>query len=45
MNDYWRFHGDLTLSGSLLLYKSRIVVPARAQQTLLEKVYHDRQGM
>jgi len=27
IKDYWRYRGDLTLSGNLLLYQTRIVIP------------------
>ena len=45
MKDYWRFRGDLTLSGSLLLYQSRIVIHASMQQMTLEKLHHGHQGI
>ena len=45
MKDYWRFRGDLTLSDNLLLYQSRIVIPASMQQMTLEKIHHGHQGI
>ena len=45
MKDYWRFCGDLTLSDKLLLYQSRIVIPASMQQMILEKIHHGHQGI
>ena len=45
MKEYWRFHGELTLSGTLLLYQSRIVVPANMRQMTLEKIHHGHQGI
>ena len=45
MKDYWRFHGDLTLNDSLLLYQSRIVIPASMQQMTLEKIHHGHQDL
>ena len=44
LKDYWRFRGELTLSGTLLLYQSRIVVPASMRQITLEKIYQGHQG-
>ena len=45
MKDYWRFRGELTLSGTLLLYQSRIVIPLSLRQATLEKVHHGHQGI
>ena len=45
MKDYWRFCGDLTLSDKLLLYQSRIVIPASMQQMTLEKIHLGHQGI
>jgi len=35
LKDYWKFRGKLTLSGTLLLYQSRIVIPTSMQQKTL----------
>jgi len=45
LKDFWRFRGELTLSGTLLLYQSRIVVPASMRQVTLEKIHHGHQGI
>ena len=41
----WRFRGELNLSGNLLLYQSRIVVPVGMRQETLEKIHHGHQGI
>ena len=45
MKDYWRFRGELTLSGILLLYQSGIVIPLSLRQATLEKIHHGHQGI
>ena len=45
MKDYWRFRGELTLSGTLLLYQSRIIIPLSLRQSILEKIHHGHQGI
>ena len=45
LKDYWRFRGELTLSGTLLLYQSRIVIPLSLRQATLEKIHHGHQGI
>ena len=45
LKDFWRFRGELTLSGTLLLYQSRIVIPASMRQVTLEKIHHGHQGI
>ena len=45
LKEYWRFRGELTLSGTLLLYQSRIVIPASLQKVTLEKIHHGHQGI
>ena len=43
---YWEARGELTLSrNNLLLYNSRIVIPASMQQKTLTKLYHGHQGI
>ena len=45
LKDYWRFRSELTLSGTLLLYQSRIVIPLSLRQSILEKIHHGHQGI
>ena len=45
LKDYWRFRGELMLSGTLLLYQSRIVIPLNLSQATLEKIHHGHQGI
>ena len=45
LKDFWRFRGELTLSGTLLLYQSRIVIPESLRQATLEKIHHGHQGI
>ena len=45
LKDFWRFRGELTLSGTLLLYQSRIVIPASMRPVTLEKLHHGHQGI
>ena len=45
LKDFWRFRGELTLSGTLLLYQSRIVIPENLRQATLEKIHHGHQGI
>ena len=45
LKDYWRFCGKLTLSGTLLLYQSRIIIPASTRQVTLEKIHCGHQGI
>ena len=45
LKEYWRFRGELTLSGTLLLYQSRIVIPLSLRQATLEKIHHGQQGI
>ena len=45
LKDYWKFRGELTLSGTLLLYQSRIVIPASMRQVTLEKIHHGHHGI
>ena len=45
LKDFWRFRGELTLSGTLLLYQSRIVIPANMRQVTLEKIHQGHQGI
>lgn len=42
---YWESRGNLTLHGNLLLYETRIVVPASKQQETLEKIHAGHQGI
>lgn len=42
---YWQARGDLTLHGDLLLYGSRIVVPASLQRETLSKLHQGHQGV
>ena len=45
LKDYWKYCGELTLSGKLLLYNSRIVIPTIMRQQTLEKIHHGHQGI
>ena len=45
LKDYWRFRGELALSGILLLYQSRIVVPVSMRHMILEEIHHGNQGI
>ena len=45
LKDYWRYRGELTLSGNLLLYNSRIVIPTTMRQQTLQKIHHGHQGI
>ena len=42
---YWKVRGQLSLYDDLLLYRSRIVVPAKLQQTTLYKTHQGHQGI
>ena len=45
LKEYWRFHGELTLSDALLLCQSRIVIPASLQKVKIGKTHHGDQGI
>ena len=45
MKEYWKYRGELTLSGNLLLFQSRIVVPTAMRQMTLEKIHEGHQGI
>ena len=45
LKDYWRYCGELTVSGNLLLYNSRIVIPTTMRQQTLQKIHHGHQGI
>ena len=45
LKDFWRYRGELTLSGTLLLYQSRIVIPESMRQATLGKIHHGHQGI
>ena len=45
MKDFWRFRGEFTLTGTLLLYQSRIVISESMRQATLEKIHHGHQGI
>ena len=42
---YWEAHGNLTLHNILLLYDTRIMIPASKQQQILRKIHEGRQGI
>ena len=42
---YWAERGQLNLKGNLLLFGSRIVIPAAKQQDILGKIHHGHQGI
>ena len=42
---YWEVRGELTLHGDLLLYGTRIIVPASMQRETLEKIHQGHQGI
>jgi len=41
MKEYWKYRGELTLSGNLLLFQTRIVVPQAMRQMTLEKIHKE----
>ena len=45
MKEHWRYRGELTLRGNLLLFQSRIVVPTSMRQMTLEKIHEGYQGI
>ena len=42
---YWEAREDLTLHGNLLLYGSRVVVPASKQLETIQKIHEGHQGI
>ena len=42
---YWEACGNLTLHNNLLLYDTRIVIPAPKQQEILRKIHEGHQGI
>ena len=42
---YWEVRGELTLHDDLLLYNTRVVVPASLQKETLAKLHHGHQGI
>ena len=42
---YWEARGNLTMKGNLLLYDTRIVIPASKQQETLKKIHEGHQGI
>ena len=45
LTPYWEAQGDLTLHGNLLLYRTRIVVPASMHRETLTKLHEAHQGI
>jgi len=45
LKDFWRYGGELTLSGTLLLYQSRIIIPESMRQATLGKIHQGHQGI
>ena len=45
LEKYWQFSGEFSLSDKLLLYGTRIVVPASMRQVTLKKIHQGHQGM
>ena len=45
LKPYWAARGNLSLHDDLLLYGSRIVIPATLQKQVLQKVHHGHQGI
>ena len=45
MKEYWRYRGELTLSGNPLFFQSRIVVPTAIRQMTLEKIHEGHEGI
>jgi len=45
LKEYWRFQGELRLSGKLLLYQCRIVVPTVTREMTLKKIHDGHQGI
>ena len=44
LNKYWQVHAILTVNDNLLLFGSRIVVPAAIRTEMLRKIHHRHQG-
>ena len=42
---YWHVRHELTLNTDLLLYRSRIIIPAKLRKETLEKVHQGHQGI
>ena len=45
LKEFWRFRGQLTLSGKLLLYQCRIVVPTQWGKFTLKMIHDGHQGI
>ena len=45
LQPYWAVRAELSVHEGLLLYGSRIVIPASLQQQILQKVHHGHQGI
>lgn len=45
LKPYWAARGNLSLHNDLLLYGSRIVIPATLQKQVLQKIHHGHQGI
>ena len=45
LKDYWKYRGELTLYGGLLLYNCRIVIPTNMRLLTLEKIHSGHQGI
>ena len=45
LGKFWQFRGEFSLSDKLLLYGTRIVVPASMRQVTLKKIHQGHQGI
>ena len=45
MRQYWFVRQDLTVQQGLLLFQSRLVIPAELQEEILQRLHQGHQGM
>ena len=45
MKPYWKFQGDFSLHGNLLLYQDRVTIPHKLQEQILQKLHQGHQGI
>ena len=45
MQPYWKFQGDFSLHGNLLLYQDRVTIPQKLQDDILQKLHQGHQGL
>ena len=45
MKPYWKFQGDFSLHGNLLLYQDQVTIPQKLQEQILHKLHQGHQGI